>query len=254
MRIDRWLGAAALAAALTGAHAGPPAPRVVLVQPSGAAVPCNLLRLTIEFDRPVAGQVLRRLSLVRSDGSQVDAPFLEQELWSPDGKALTVLMHPGRVKSGLIAHDDIGAILATGEDVALLLDGRPIKRWTVAPADTVGPDAAAWTVSRARAGSRQPLVVKLDGAIDGRDAGYLAIVDAHEHRVPGRARLSDGEHAWNFVPDAPWRAGAYTLVVHGTLEDAAGNRLGSRFETPVQSPPGAPVDAVIPFTVQRARG
>ena len=36
---------------------------------------------------------------------------------------------------------------------------------------------------------------------------------------------------WTFVPNSPWRAGAYKLVARGTLEDPAGNRLGSHFET-----------------------
>lgn len=253
MRIDRWLGATALAVALTGAHAQQPTPRVLLVQPSGSEVPANLLRLTIQFERPVEGAVLRRLALLRADGTRIPEPFLEQELWAPDGRLLTVLMHPGRVKSGLIAHDELGPILFAGEDVTLVLDGHPIKRWSVGQADTVGPDATAWTISAVRVDSRQALVVKLDGPIDGRDADYLAIADQQGRRVPGHARLADGEQTWRFVPDSRWSAGMYKLVARGTLEDAAGNRLGSRFETPVQSPPGTPVDAVIPFLVKGAR-
>jgi len=250
MRIDRCLSAAALAMALTSAHALPPAPRVALVQPSGPEVPANLLRLSLQFQRPVEGPVLARLALVGPDGTQLQAPFFEQELWSPDGKALTVLMHPGRVKSGLNAHDELGPILSPGEDVILVLDGRPIKRWRVGEADTAGPDATAWTLSAVRAGSRQPLVVSLDGPIDGRDADYLAVADTHGERMAGQARLVHGERAWTFVPSVPWSAGTYKLVARGTLEDPCGNRLGSRFETPAQAPPGAPVDAEIPFSVR----
>jgi len=159
-------------------------------------------------------------------------------------------MHPGRVKSGLFAHDELGPILSAGEDVTLVLDGRPIKRWHVGQADTAGPDATAWTLSAVRAGSRQPLVVSLDGPIDGRDADYLAVADPHGERLAGQARLVDGERAWTFVPSAPWSAGSYRLVARGTLEDPCGNRLGGRFETSIQSPPGTPVDAEIPFSVR----
>jgi len=250
MRIDRWLGATALAAALTGSYAQQPTPRVVLVQPSGSEVPANLLRLTIQFENPFEGPVLQRLALLRADGTQIPEPFLEQELWAPDGRLLTVLMHPGRVKSGLIAHDELGPILSAGEVVNLVLDGRPIKRWNVGQADTVGPDVSAWIMSTVRVDSRQALVAKLDGPIDGRDADYLAIADQRGRRVLGHARLSDGERTWTFIPNTPWKAGTYTLVARGTLEDPAGNRLGSRFETPVQAPAGTPVDAVIPFVVQ----
>jgi len=193
--------------------------------------------------------MLRRLALLRGDGVQIQEPFLEQELWSPDGKLLTVLMHPGRVKSGLIAHDERGPILSPGEAVTLALDGHPIKQWRVGPANTVGPAISAWKISAVRVGSRQPIAVTLNKPIDGRDADYLAITDERDRRVAGRAQLANGESTWTFVPDSPWRAGAYKLVARGTLEDAAGNRLEGHFETPSHSPSGPPVDAVIPFAV-----
>ena len=233
MNFHRWLGATALAVALGCSHAQPSAPRVALVQPSGPEVPANLLRFSIQFEAQVEGPMLRRLALLRGDGMQIQEPFLEQELWSPDGKLLTVLMHPGRVKSGLIAHDERGPILSPGEDVTLTLDGHPIKQWRVGPANTVGPAVSAWKISAVRVGSRQPIVVTLDEPIDGRDADYLAIADERDRRVAGRAQLANGESTWTFVPNSPWRAGAYKLVARGTLEDPAGNRLGSHFETSI---------------------
>jgi len=139
--------------------------------------------------------------------------------------------------------------LSAGDQVALALDGVPIKRWRVGPADEIGPMASEWKVSAVRVESKQPLVVALDGPIDGLDADYLAIADARDRRVAGRAQLTNGESTWTFTPSAPWRRGAYKLVVRGTLEDPAGNRLGSHFETSIYWPPGPPVDAVVPFAV-----
>src|SRR5262249_36269604 len=150
------------------------------------------------------------------------APFLEQELWSADGKVLTLLMHPGRVKTGLKARAELGPILSVGDDVSLALDGVPIKQWHVGTTDEAGPVTSAWKLSAVDAGSRQPLVVTLDGPIDGQDTNYLAVADVRGHRVAGRARFTIGESSWTFTPDLPWRAGAYKLVVRGTLEDSAG--------------------------------
>ena len=137
--------------------------------------------------------------------------------------------------------------------MALALDGVPIKRWRVGPADEIGPVPSEWKVSAVRIKSKQPLVVTLDGPIDGRDADYLAIADVRDRRVAGHAELTNGESTWTFTPSAPWRPGAYKLVVRGTLEDPAGNRLGSHFETSIHSPPGPPVDALVPFAVGDAR-
>jgi hypothetical protein len=99
-------GAAILAAAPGCSYAEPSTPRVVLVQPSGPEVPANLLRISIRFATQVEGPVLSRIILSHTDGRQIQEPFLEQELWSPDGTVLTVIMHPGRVKSGLQARAD----------------------------------------------------------------------------------------------------------------------------------------------------
>jgi hypothetical protein len=253
MRFCRLVCATAFAVTLGCAYAEQPTRRVVLVQPSGPEVPANLLRLSIEFASQVEGPLLPRLALLHADGTRVQEPFLEQELWSPSGKVLTVMLHPGRVKTGLKARDEKGAILSAGDDVVLALDGVPIKRWRVGQADEIGPMVSAWKVSPVRADSKQPLVVVLDGAIDGRGGDYLAVADAQDRRVAGRARLTNGESTWTFTPDAPWRPGAYRLVVRGTLEDPAGNRPGSQFETSIHSPPGPPADAAVPFAVGSSR-
>src|SRR5262245_53679675 len=249
MQFCRLVCATAFAIALGCAYAEQPTPRVVLVQPSGAQVPANLLRISIEFASQVDGPLLPRLALLHADATRVQEPFLEQELWSPSGKILTVLMHPGRVKTGLKARDEKGPILSVGDDVALALDGVPIKRWNVGPADEIGPIVSVWRVSPGRVDSKQPLVVAFGGSIDGRAGDYLAIADVRDRRVAGRAQLTDGETTWTFTPSAPWRAGVYKLVIRGTLEDPAGNRLGSRFETSIDSPPGPSADAVLPFAV-----
>src|SRR5258705_7592763 len=156
MHLCRLVGAIALAVALGTSQDVQRTPRVVLVQPSGPEVPANLLRLSIRFAAQVEGPLLPRLSLLRADGRQVQAPFLEQELWSPSGKILTVMMHPGRVKTGLKAQDEKGPILSVGEDVALALDGLPIKRWRVGPADEIGPMVSEGTVSSVRIYTKQP--------------------------------------------------------------------------------------------------
>jgi len=249
MRLSQWVGGATLAVALGCSHAEPSTPRVVLVQPSGTQVPANLLRISIRFATQIEGPVLHRISLFRADGRKIEKPFLEQELWSPDGTVLTVMMHPGRVKSGLYARAQMGPILSMGDNVSLALDGLPVKRWSVGPADEAGPVISAWKVSTVRAGSLQRLVVALDGPIDGQDAGYLAVADGRGRRVAGRARLTVGESAWTFIPNTPWRAGTYKLVVRGALEDPAGNRLGSRFETSIYSRPAPVADAVVRFAV-----
>lgn len=246
----RWrplLWALALAAVWQVARAGQPTPQVVLIQPSDAEVPANLLRLSVVFEAPVEGEVLSRIALVHADGRTVREPFLPQELWSPDGKILTLLLHPGRVKTGLAAREQWGPILSEGDDIVLTFDGRPIQHWHIGPVDANGPVVSAWRLSQVSPGSRETLVVTLDAPIDGRDVDYLVVVGADDRLVEGRAQLLKGEATWTFTPGAAWRPGEYRLVIRGTLEDPSGNRLGGHFETPMDSPQPIATDASIAF-------
>lgn len=215
-------------------------------------MPANLLRVSLVFARPVGEQVLPRLALRQANGNVIDKPFLEQELWSPSGKVLTVLLHPGRVKSGLIAHDSDGPVLHAHESVVLTLDGQEIKRWRVGSHDHDGPRPSDWKVGSVRAGTRQPLVVALDAPVDGRNVDYLAVANSSNRRVPGRARLEVGERRWSFTPDAPWTESRYTLAVFGNLEDPSGNRLNGHFESPGAAPEPAAADVYIPLTIDQA--
>ena len=247
--MKRWrIAAAALLLAAAPCFAGTPRP--VAVQPSGDEVPANLLRISIVFDEQVSEPVLPRLALRALDGRVIDRPFLEQELWSPSGRILTVLLHPGRVKSGLVAHDRFGPVLHKKETVSLTFDGRELKRWDVADDDHEGPVVAKWNIGTVRPGSRQPLLVELDAPIDGRDVNYLVVIDELNRRLPGHAVLARGERRWTFTPSAPWPAGRYRLAVFSQLEDAAGNRLDGRFESPARPASDRDSDGSIPFSVR----
>jgi hypothetical protein len=50
-------------------------------------------------------------------------------------------------------------------------------------------------------------------------------------------RVGELERRVGQLAMAPWQAGAYKLMIRGTLEDPAGNRLGSRFETSIDAQP-----------------
>jgi len=149
-RYRRACAAAVLLATMLGGVQAQAA-QLPRVPPSADHVPANLLRISLTFARPVDGDVLSRLALVRADGSAIDAPFLPQELWSPDGAILTLLLHPGRVKTGLQARAALGPILNAGETVTLTLDGQALHTRHVDADDTEGPPGAG----QGRAGNRR---------------------------------------------------------------------------------------------------
>lgn len=210
----------------------------VEIHPAGAEVPENLLRIELRFDRP---QRLpfdgRRLALLDARGEEIPRALLDLTLPSADGRRLTVLLDPGRVKRDVGPNVDAGRALVVGETVSLrVLDERPgrapvIKTWHVTTAVS-GPLAVeAWRWTPPRAGSRDALVVDLRTPISSTGEALIAVLDGNGRRVAGRTSLGPDDAQWRFIPDKPWRREAYQVVAHPDLEDPAGNRRCAAFET-----------------------
>jgi hypothetical protein len=244
-------------------------PTVLLVTPSGPAVPENALRFYVRFSKPMSwGGVYEFVKLVNeTDRKPVDLPFLElgEELWTPDGTRLTLLIDPGRVKREVKPREDLGPALSAGNRYALEVaagvpdaDGTAMaaafrQRFTAGPPDREPIDPTKWTLAPPAAGPGR-LVVKLGKPLD---AGLLHrlvwVTDAAGGRLDGTVTVFDREAAWAFEPATRWAAGRYRLVIDTRLEDVCGNRVGESFEADLSRPgPRAerPRTVTVPFDVR----
>jgi hypothetical protein len=257
-----------------GAHA---ATRVLAIYPSGAALPENLLRFYLQFSAPMSqGKSYEHVRLYDENRSEIERPFLElpQELWSPDGKRLTLLFEPGRIKRGLLPRVEQGPILVAGHTYTLTIDGNwpdadghPLqetahKTFRALPPEMSQPDPKKWIIEAPRAGSRDPLMVRFPKALDHAMLEHVLTVvrlegsgdrDVIRNEIAGTVRITDEETRWRFEPREPWRAGRHALVVPTNLEDRAGNSIRLPFEVDLNrpqtvKPTGAKVE--IEFTVR----
>ena len=239
------------------------ATRLLAIHPVADTVPENLLRFYLEFSTPMEpGQALQRIRLVDDRGAEVMAAFLDvsQELWDPEGRRLTLLFDPGRVKRGIRTNLEKGRPLAAGRRYRLevaagwrdrsgnRLDEPVTKAFVVAGEDVRGPDPSGWTLRAPEIGSRDAVSIAFGEPLDHALAGrLLAVQDEHGEPIAGRVELDWGDRVWRFLPDARWLAGRYQLVVSPELEDLAGNRPGRNFdlnlehETPAEQVSGKPI-------------
>jgi hypothetical protein len=236
--------------------------RLVAVHPVNDTLPENLLRWYLEFSRPMRpGQALSHVRLLNDLGEEDRTAFLDtsEELWDPDGRRLTLLFDPGRVKRGIRTNLEQGRPLEAGRSYRLVVDagwqdmsGRGMassfeKKIIVAPADHGGPDPASWSLLLPVVGTTDPLVISFGEPLDHALAlRLILILDDRGHSIRGRVELYDGDREWTFVPEALWRAGRHQLQVSPELEDLAGNRPGRLFDheagaTPGGSPPSGPI-------------
>jgi hypothetical protein len=236
--------------------------------PTAARLPSNLLRFYIVFSAPMSsGEAHTRLRLVDDRGQAVPGAFLEleEELWDPSGRRLTVLLDPGRIKRGLRANLESGAPLVEGRRYRLEVDaswrdahGRPLvrgyaKAFEAVAADRTSPDVEAWVLAPPASDTRQPLVARFPEPLDrALLASALTIVDAAGHVVDGQVGVASGEREWSFTPRDPWSGGRHELRIAAELEDVAGNNLRRVFDVDLSRaapPPDGPPTRVRAFTI-----
>ena len=139
------------------------------VYPTASVLPENQLKFYIHFSAPMSrGEAARHIRLLGPDGVAGRLPFLlhDDELWDPDGRRLTLFFDPGRIKRGLVPHNESGMAIIAGQRYMLVIDagwrdatGLPLtsefrKEFLGAPADPISPDPKSWLVVAPKAGRR----------------------------------------------------------------------------------------------------
>jgi len=246
-------------------------PRTIVEQvyPSAGVVPENLLKLYVHFSRPMGrSDGLPFVHLLDAFGTEIQEAFLPlgAEFWNYDGTRYTVFFDPGRVKRGLLPNEQMGRALVAGQRYALVIDrewldadGLPLKSsyrkdFIAGPADMSALDVAAWQLQPPAAGTRDPLVIDFPESLDrGLLERTLGVTTERDEVVPGEAHVAREERGWRFVPQEPWRPGAFKLVALSILEDLAGNKIGKPFEVDIFERVDRPEEResyVIPFSVR----
>ena len=224
----------------------PASTKVESIHPSADLLPENLLKFYVRFSAPMSrGHIYDHIRLLNQSGLAVELPFLEidEELWDPEMKRLTLFIDPGRIKRGVKPLEELGPALEEGKAFTLVIDpawhdadGAPLvekfeKRFRVGPPDRTPPDPAGWNIQAPAAGTTNSLRVEFPEAMDHALAQrMIRVVDGAGKTLAGRATLENQERRWLFTPTVNWRHGTHQLVVPTTIEDLAGNNVGKPFE------------------------
>ena len=238
----------------------PSAEGPIRISPQATVLPANTLRFYIHFPRSGEAHFDRdRLWLLNEEEQLVHDPFLvlPHELWSVDGRRLTVLMEPGRIKRGLGADPSHEPALVVGRTYSLVVTalGQTARR-TFRVSDPVleAVDETHWRLVSPAAGSLDPAVVHFDRVMDAALCeDEIGVLTPSGEVVLTRVSLAPDGTAALLIPSHPWRAGEHRLVVSERLEDVCGNRLGEALDHDL-SAGGRPRAGMINFTPRRSDG
>lgn len=237
-------------------------PKVVKILPSADVLPANVLKFYIYFSRPMRGgqEIFSQLEIQGADGNVVSDAWLTDEIWDETGQVLILYIHPGRIKWGVVLRDVLGPVLLPRRDYTFVVrgaiadaEGRKIgvdvrKKFRTTAEDRTRIELKKWTVSTPQAGTTQPLTAQFSKAIDNKSLERLVTIrDAAGHTITGKITLGKDEKSWSLVPDRPWQASEYRLVVNDRLEDVAGNTPLRPFDMDLEAPAPPPQRLEIPF-------
>jgi hypothetical protein len=230
----------------------------IRISPQAKVLPANTLRFYIHFPRPGEAHFDRhQLWLLNEEEQVVQDPFLvlSQELWSLDGRRLTVLMEPRRIKRGFGADPSHDPALVIGKAYSLVFTalGQTVSH-TFRVSDPVlkAINETAWRLVSPTVGSLDPAVVHFDRVMDAALCeDEIGILTPSREVVQTHVSLASDGTAAQLIPRHRWSTGEHRLVVSERLEDVCGNRLGEALDHDL-SAGGRPRAGLINFTPRSA--
>ena len=228
----------------------------IRISPQAKVLPANTLRFYVHFPRSAEAHFDRdHLWLLNDEEQVVRDPFLvlSHELWSADGRRLTVLMEPGRIKRGLGADPSHEPALVVGRTFSLVVTALgQTARHTFRVSDPIlkAVDETRWRLVSPTEESLDPAVVHFDRVMDAALCeDEIAVLTPSRELVETRVSLAPDGTAARLIPSQPWRAGEHRLAASARLEDVCGNRLGEALDHDLGAG-GPPRAGMINFTTR----
>jgi len=232
----------------------------IRISPQAKVLPANTLRFYVHFPRSGEAHFDRdHLWLLDAEEQVVHDPFLllSQELWSADGRRLTVLREPGSIKRGLGADQSHEPALVAGRTYSLVVTALgQTARHTFCVGESVltAVDETNWRIVAPEVGSLDPAIVHFDRVMDAALCeDEIGLLSPSGEIVRTRLSLAPDGTVARLSPTHPWGVGEHHLVVSKRLEDVCGNRLGEALDHELGAG-GPPRSGMVNLTIRSDAG
>lgn len=214
---------------------------VKTIYPLTDSIPVNVLKFYIQFSEPMReGNFLKHVYLYDDEGNDLKGVFFDNvyELWSKDHKTITLLVDPGRVKTGLQAHEKMGRAFEEGKHYTLKIDTtwksitgnfliQPYeKRFVAITEDIIPPLHEEIKIVQ----KEEAIEIGFSEALDYLQLfDYVELVDEQGNVVEEKKIAEDGK----IVTFFPEKGGNYQVKINVRLEDISANSFMGKFDQPI---------------------
>lgn len=212
------------------------------ISPESDSIPANILLFHIYFDQEMEENpsAYRFVNLVDENGKTSQFVWREKAGWSDNGRQLTLMIHPGRIKRGIEYAEEHGAVFVPGKTYSLVLDsglrsksgqalGISRKTYFITPEDREIP-VLKGLVKSPTAGTHEPIVVRFSESMDrGTLEPGIRIFNTQGQLVQGTV-IRGNMSLWQFKPTDPWPDEEIVIELNDYCTDLSGNHLHRKFE------------------------
>ncbi len=215
--------------------------KVLSIFPTSDLLPENVLRFYIYFQTPMKQEeALQHIKLIDKDGNVDNHAFMKfkEELWSIDGKRLTILFDPGRIKRGVSTNMVQGPALEDGHQYKLRIANEwqdvygqqlvdvEVKDIMVVEAYRDKIVVGDWVLDSPQYNTLDKLTIVFDRIMDHALIQTMVQVrDENQNLVNGHWEILESQKIMQFIPNNKWKIGNYAIRFDTRIEDVAGNNL-----------------------------
>lgn len=216
---------------------------VITAYPMSDTIPYNTLFFHVRFSEPMLDDkdAYKHVKIYDENGAERERPWRQKSFWLDGNKLLVLMIHPGRVKSGI--HYE-SPLFDSGKNYTIKIEtdikdanGQTLrtgytKQYFVNGEDRICPKVEIDRKMLPQAQTREPIFLSFSENMDHASVtDGTKIYDRAGKPVPCIVRtLADDGH-YQLMPVQNWKKGKYTLVLKSAVYDVAANRIRRPFET-----------------------
>ncbi|SIP98102.1 hypothetical protein SAMN05880574_103109 [Chryseobacterium sp. RU37D] len=216
------------------------------VFPRSNKISRNILTFYVEFSEPMLEDesAFRYVNLYNENKDIVPHVWLNKSRWITN-KILMLMIHPGRVKSGISYYENLGDIFYVGKRYYLEITDKVqplhknskvkpfIKEFEIIEPTTSCPQILQNKTNTPKKNTQEKLKIVFDKPMDLYSIldGISINIYKTDISVEGKLLPGSTDKEWYFVPDKLWTEKKYTLIFKKYVSDPSGNGLIRSFET-----------------------